>query len=426
MKIKQWETKQLDEVATFSSGGTPSKEEPNYWEGDYPWISAKDMKSFSIKDAGLKLTHEGLAVAKIAKKGSVLVLVRGMTLLKDLPVGYVERDVAFNQDIKSLVAKSGVSGLFLAYAIIANKNRILNLVNVAGHGTGRLDTTLLKEFPIDLPPLLEQCRIAEMLGVWDESIDLLEKLIGRVRSRKQGLMQQLLTGKKRFKEFDTKSSFSIRSSYFDSKLGELPDDWNVVNLPDVLYFQEGPGVQNHQFTQSGVKLLNGSNIQKAELILDNTSRYIDEDEAYGKYKHFLVDAGDLVIASSGISVDKFEDKIAFVAEKDLPLCMNTSTIRFKVKDKMQVNLAYFKYFMMTALFKDQIRRQITGSAQLNFGPTHLNLTLLVLPPLPEQEKIAAVLSAADEEISTLEKQLAAYKQQKLGLMQQLLTGSIRI
>jgi type I restriction enzyme, S subunit len=277
-----------------------------------------------------------------------------------------------------------------------------------------------------IPPLLEQCRIAEVLGVWDESIDLLERLIGRVRSRKQGLMQQLLTGKKRFKEFDTKSSFSIRSSYFESKLGELPDDWSIVNLPDVLYFQEGPGVQNHQFTQFGVKLLNGSNIQKAELTLDNTSRYIDEDEAYGKYKHFLVDAGDLVIASSGISVDKFEDKIAFVAEKDLPLCMNTSTIRFKVKDKMQVNLAYFKYFMMTALFKDQIRRQITGSAQLNFGPTHLNLTLLVLPSLPEQEKIAAILSAADEEISTLEKQLAAYKQQKLGLMQQLLTGKIRV
>ncbi len=81
---------------------------------------------------------------------------------------------------------------------------------------------------------------------------------------------------------------------------------------------------------------------------------------------------------------------------------------------------------MPALFKDQIRKQITGSAQLNFGPTHLNLTLLVLPSLPEQEKIAAVLSAADDEISTLERQLAAYKQQKLGLMQQLLTERIRI
>jgi type I restriction enzyme, S subunit len=80
-------------------------------------------------------------------------------------------------------------------------------------------------FTLLLPPLLEQCRIAEVLGVWDESIDLLERLIGRTRSRKQGLMQQLLTGKKRFKEFegsDWKSySFSeivkLRSKKFDPK-----------------------------------------------------------------------------------------------------------------------------------------------------------------------------------------------------------------
>jgi type I restriction enzyme, S subunit len=284
----------------------------------------------------------------------------------------------------------------------------------------------IHEIIIPIPPLPEQCKIAEILGAWDDAIALLEKLITAKRKLKQGLMQQLLTGKKRFKEFEGKSSFSRSSDYFESKLGELPDDWEIVKLPDALSFQEGPGVQNHQFTQSGVKLLNGSNIQKAELILDNTSRYIAESEAYGRYKHFLVDAGDLVIASSGISVDKFEEKIAFVADKDLPLCMNTSTIRFKTISQRQVNLIYFKYFMMTALFKKQIRRQITGSAQLNFGPTHLNLTLLVLPSIEEQEKIASVLSAADTEISTLEKQLAAYKQQKRGLMQQLLTGKKRL
>ena len=338
---------------------------------------------------------------------------------EDVPALLVQR-------VARLRASKGLDQNFLPYLVMSH--RFEQYVKSVQTETAipHISTQQISDFPIVLPPLLEQCRIAEILGAWDESIDLLERLIGKTRSRKQGLMQQLLTGKKRFKEFNVNSSFSTRSDFFESKLGELPDDWKIFNLPDVLYFQEGPGVQNYQFTQSGVKLLNGSNIQKAELILDNTSRYIDEDEAYGKYKHFLVDAGDLVIASSGISVDKFENKIAFVTEKDLPLCMNTSTIRFKVINKEEVNLTYFKYFMMTSLFKDQIRRQITGSAQLNFGPTHLNLTLLVLPPILEQEKIAAVLSAADEEISMLEKQLAAYKQQKLGLMQQLLTGKIRV
>ena len=295
-----------------------------------------------------------------------------------------------------------------------------------GAGRYKLNKATLEKIPILIPPVPEQRKIAEILSSWDKAIALLEQLITAKRKLKQGLMQQLLTGKKRFKVYVKSFSFSTSSNYFESKLGEFPDDWEIVNLPDILFFQEGPGVQNNQFTKSGVKLLNGSNIQKGELILDNTSRYISESEAYGRYQHFLVDADDLVIASSGISVDKFEDKIAFVCQKDLPLCMNTSTIRFKVTNQQKVDITYFKYFMMTPMFKNQIRRQITGSAQLNFGPTHLNLTLLVLPSLPEQEKIASILSTADTEISNLEKQLAAYKQQKRGLMQRLLTGKKRV
>jgi type I restriction enzyme, S subunit len=430
MKFKyspSWTTSLLDDVTDRGSDHTPSQSSPEYWNGQIKWVSLAD----SSKLDNLFISNTDKAISELGIKNSSAVKHPAGTVIlsRDAGVGksaILKEEMAVSQHfiVWKCSSKNIIHNIYLYYWLQMMKHEFERMA--VGSTIKTIGLPYFKKLEITYPPLLEQCRIAEMLGVWDESIDLLERLIGKTRSRKQGLMQQLLTGKKRFKEFDTKSSFSIRSSYFESKLGELPDDWNIINLPDVLYFQEGPGVQNHQFTQSGVKLLNGSNIQKAELTLDNTSRYIDEDEAYGKYKHFLVDAGDLVIASSGISVDRFEDKIAFVAEKDLPLCMNTSTIRFKVKDKMQVNLAYFKYFMMTALFKDQIRRQITGSAQLNFGPTHLNLTLLVLPRLPEQEKIAAVLSAADEEISTLEKQLAAYKQQKLGLMQQLLTGKIRV
>ena len=390
MKIKQWETKQLDDVATFSSGGTPSKEEENYWEGDYPWISAKDMKSFSIKDAGLKLTPEGLAVAKIAKKGSILVLVRGMTLLKDLPVGYVERDVAFNQDIKALVAKSGVSGLFLAYALIANKNRILNLVNVAGHGTGRLDTTLLKEFPIDLPPLLEQCSIAEVLGIWDESIDLLERLIGKVRSRKQGLMQQLLTGKKRFKEFEG-------SEWKEYCLGDLFDERKETcyeHLPLLSITRE-----------------------KGIIFRDEVERKDNSNSDKSKYLHIC--PGDIGYNTmrmwQGVSaLSAFEGIVSPAYTILIP--------------RKEVNGSFFgflfKYYPIVSTFERYSQGLTSDTWTLkidSFSKIRVNI-----PSLPEQEKIAAVLSAADEEISTLEKQLAAYKQQKLGLMQQLLTGRIRI
>ena len=372
MKINQWETKQLDDVATFSSGGTPSKEEANYWEGDYPWISAKDMKCFSIKDAGLKLTPEGLAVAKIAKKGSVLVLVRGMTLLKDLPVGYVERDVAFNQDIKALVAKSGVLGLFLAYALIANKNRILNLVNVAGHGTGRLDTTLLKEFPIDLPPLSEQCKIAEMLGVWDESIDLLERLVGKTRSRKQGLMQQLLTGKKHFKEFEG-------SEWKENRLADLAD---VID--------PHPSHRAPKEYLDGIPFIGIGDISENGDIDFSKVRKVHPSIADEHAKAYIVQEGDIAFGRVASIGKVIKLKVTFFK-------YTISPTMALIKPTSNIASSFLQYALQSTTIGCQISALTNGSTRQSLGIMNLRELIIVTPPLPEQEKIAAVLAAADEE-----------------------------
>ena len=105
---------------------------------------------------------------------------------------------------------------------------------------------------------------------------------------------------------------------------------HFVKIPDVLFFQEGPGIRNTQYTNDGVKLLNVANLVDGKLELSTSDRYISEKEAYGKYKHFLCDTGDFVVASSGIKVDYIDKKMGFVEDFMLPLCMNTSTIRFKV------------------------------------------------------------------------------------------------
>lgn len=171
--------------------------------------------------------------------------------------------------------------------------------------------------------------------------------------------------------------------------------WEMVKIPKVLFFMEGPGVRNTQFTTQGVKLLNVGNINDGLLDLDSTTKFISEKEAYGKYKHFLVEDGDLLIASSGIVVDNFHNKITWAKAKDLPLCMNTSTIRFKTLDSNILDIRFFSYFLKTKLFTDQLRKLITGSAQLNFGPSHLKQISLPLPPLPIQKRIAEILDAAD-------------------------------
>lgn len=98
--------------------------------------------------------------------------------------------------------------------------------------------------------------------------------------------------------------------------------------------------------------------------LSTSDRYISEDEAYGKYKHFLCDAGDFIIASSGIKVEYIDKKMGFVDESMLPLCMNTSTIRFKVLDDNQLRIRYFMYYLKSQHFKNQLFKQITGSASI--------------------------------------------------------------
>jgi type I restriction enzyme S subunit len=174
--------------------------------------------------------------------------------------------------------------------------------------------------------------------------------------------------------------------------------WPSLPLTEAFWFQEGPGVRNWQFTTSGIKLLNVANIEKGgTLNLEKTDRHLDETEVAKKYSHFLVDAGDLVIASSGISFDDdglLRTRGAFVRGEHLPLCLNTSTIRFKPIDGVS-DLRFLRLWLNGREFRSQITKLVTGTAQQNFGPSHLKATKITLPPLAEQRRIAEVLDRAE-------------------------------
>jgi type I restriction enzyme S subunit len=173
--------------------------------------------------------------------------------------------------------------------------------------------------------------------------------------------------------------------------------WPSTPLADAYWFQEGPGVRNWQFRNDGIKLLNVANITKEGLLdLSKTTRYLSVNEVEEKYSHFLLDKGDLVIASSGISFENglLRTRGAFVEVRHLPLCLNTSTIRFKATRVS--SLAWLRYWLDSIEFREQITRLVTGSAQQNFGPSHLKATKISLPPLPEQKRIVKLLDAAHE------------------------------
>ena len=184
---------------------------------------------------------------------------------------------------------------------------------------------------------------------------------------------------------------------------------NHFLITDYLWFQQGPGVRNTQYTSSGVKLLNVSNFVEGRIDLSTSSRYISSEEANGKYKHFLVDEGDFIIASSGIQVDYFEKKMGFIRPEQLPLCMNTSTIRFKNLKPDELDMRYFMYYLKSNAFKNQLSRHIVGSAQLNFGPSHLKKMTFPMVAMERQryivdnlEKVYTLISLRKEQLRKLD------------------------
>lgn len=267
-----------------------------------------------------------------------------------------------------------------------------------------------RKLSIVLPTIEEQEKIALILSTVDGQIDNVDALIEKNKELKKGLMQTLLTkgiGHTKFKK---------------TEIGEIPEEWEVKNLSEVVWYQEGPGLRKWQFTSAGIKVINVTNLVGNYLDLSNTSRYIDESEVEKKYKHFLIDENDIVVASSGNSWGK----VSVVRKRDLPLLMNTSVIRFKSMEEERLSTKYLLQFLKSDAFKKQIALLITGSAQPNFGPYHLDRTKIATPNINEQLKIASILSEADEKIKKYENKKQKLEELKKGLMQQLLTGKIRV
>ncbi|QBN20264.1 restriction endonuclease subunit S [Flavobacterium nackdongense] len=284
---------------------------------------------------------------------------------------------------------------YLYYYFTSNIGQLQLKSKNASSTLGALYKDDVKSIFVPLPPTLEeQTAIANALSDADNLIKGLEKVIAKKRNIKQGAMQKLLQPKEK---------------------------WEVKSFKDLCWFQEGPGLRNWQFTKRGIKVINVTNLENGLLNLDRTDRHISLDEFHKMYEHFEIDENDIVVASSGNSYGK----VAVVRKQDLPLLMNTSVIRFKPLSNLDYN--FLLIYLKSSQFKNQIDLLITGGAQPNFGPVHLNQITINMPPTKEEQtKIASVLLDMDNEILALETKLEKYKSIKQGMMQNLLTGKIRL
>lgn len=188
----EWEESTLGAETTWRSGGTPSKDNPEFWNGDISWFSAASMKGNRFEFSEIKLTHFGISNgSRLAKKDDLLLLVRGSMLFKKIPVGILTNDAAFNQDVKSIHVKESISSVFLLNWFLFQENNILNMVSSTGIGAGKLDTNELQAMILPIPTIPEQTKITNFFTALDDQIKLATEELAAVMQYKQGLLQQM-------------------------------------------------------------------------------------------------------------------------------------------------------------------------------------------------------------------------------------------
>lgn len=171
-------------------------------------------------------------------------------------------------------------------------------------------------------------------------------------------------------------------------------DSELVPISDYVFFQEGPGIRKSQNVDDGICYLNIRCFMDGRL--DKSSMHkVSTSEAYGKYKHFLLDVGDYVVSSSGTL-----GKLIEVFPEDLPVMLNTSTIRFRPKALLELDRVFLRYFLLSELFQSQVKKLATGSVQLNYGPSHLSQVKMPKVPFAIQKAIVSIAEPIDNKITS--------------------------
>ena len=200
---ESWEVVPLSDVCRFQSGGTPSKQNPDFWQGTIPWVSPKDMKRPRLNDVADHISQEALeSGSKLAPAGSVFVVVRGMILAKTVPVALATVPMAINQDLKAIVPGAELRSDFLLYALETFRESLFNKVGRSGHGTATLMGYEVAAFKIPLPDTQTQEEIASAIKNLERKKELHEQKHTSIQALFSTLLHELMTANTRVNQLN--------------------------------------------------------------------------------------------------------------------------------------------------------------------------------------------------------------------------------
>lgn len=273
----------------------------------------------------------------------------------------------------------------------------------------------LHELEVAVPPTrAEQEAIAEALSDADALIESLEQLLAKKRQIKQGAMQELLTGKKRLAGFGP-------GRMKNTEIGMFPSDWEAVQIGDVFSVKTGPfGSSLHQrdYVEDGTPIITVEHLGEQGVVHSNLPKVSADDRK--RLSAYSLALGDIVFSRVG-SVDRN----ALISCNEDGWLFSGRLLRLRPISRRVVS-AFTSFQFHTEPFKARVRTVAVGQTMASLNTRIVKELRIVLPDAQEQFAIAAVLSEMDAAVSSLESKLLKARQVKQGMMQQLLTGRIRL
>jgi len=390
-----WRGSLIKHVCKVVRGSSPRPAgSPLYFEGDFlPWATVADLTNSDdmyLTSTKSMLTEAGSERTRITEPGTLMLTNSGATL--GVPKISSIRCGA-NDGIAMLLDLDGIAIEF-AYYYLYSKTQYFRDVIAPGVGQPNLNTELIGDFPIPVPPLPEQKKIAQILSTWDKAIATTEQLLANSQQQKKALMQQLLTGKKRL---------------LDENGVRFEGAWETYKFGDL--FKERVETGRDDLALLSITADDGVVYQ------EDTGRKNTSNEDKSKYRRICVN-------DIGYNTMRMWQGRSSLSDKE-GIVSPAYTIVTPTDKVCPAYAAYlFKLPALVHVFYRHSQGLVSDTWNLKFN--HFKKITWQVPSIDEQCKVATVISSADKEITVLQQKLDILKQEKKALMQQLLAGKRRV
>jgi type I restriction enzyme S subunit len=409
---EDWSLQILDDVAGFSGGSQPPRSTFKFTpaSGYMRLIQIRDYKTSK---------YETYIPATLARKFCSLTDI--MIGRYGPPIFQILRGIegAYNVALIKVLPKSFIIRDYLYYFLKSEKLfELMELLSQRSSGQTGIELPSLKSYPIPLPTKKEQSAIANALSDVDALLSELEKLIAKKQAIKTATMQQLLTGRTRLPQFALREKGSPKG-YKQSELGEIPEDWKVRPLGSLLKETPKYGINAAAVPLAGLLPVY---IRITDISENGCFKPTEKVGINHPLSHlYKLNEGDILLARTGASVGKSY----LYNERDGELIYAGFLIKVS-PDKNRLTPKYLSQYLKTERYWSWVTVNSMRSGQPGINGQEYARLPIACPMIKEQIAIAIILSDMDSEIQALEQRLSKTRQIKQGMMQELLTGRIRL